>query len=543
LFVQDLGDRSRTNASTQQLISRQAGESRAVIVALSILICFCLTTCFAMSHEVNLNNYERSLMDEHNYGLKGLLGKHDQPHLHLKKSFAITAYAVAIFVFTIAAFAFPWRFVAWGCGVVAICLLFALFSEFYRACLQAAFLNKDPGYQKSLSTFLNHMLQQDAGWREQWDWYNDHTGSSDSDPGTHDQAYLQDFIAMVHGGQLPDGGRLLSSTSASPYQTRSVTVHTVWWPWWRFFMGVLAAVLGALLGRYIWHDMFNPYFELADLQVYSNVDPAVVAGDRLQDAGLVDFSPGVGVDRARGGCFKDGVTYCVAPILKGGAVLPGLADATQSGSYDFFVVGIDCCSCPNQDYRCGQFNNPLADGGLRSIDYKSRPFYRLATEDWAAAYNKPVKHAIFFEWVQNPRGTHYMMLSRGVNMILLAIVGAATFFFMLAAVLSCLLHALVKADVIASPGTAQAAANGDGFFWRNALPLWQGGEAAEAWGPTKNIGAPLPDASQPEGGPQGPASARPILPPPTDPVLQGYGSTDSRQFPKLPPRPSVPTMI
>ena len=65
-------------------------------------------------------------------------------------------------------------------------------------------------------------------------------------------------------------------------------------------------------------------------------------------------------------------------------------------------MGVDCCSCPNQDFRCGEYYNPLAHGGIRSLDYQSRPFYRLAVDSWVAIFGKAANHPLFFEWQAQP---------------------------------------------------------------------------------------------------------------------------------------------
>jgi len=112
--------------------------------------------------------------------------------------------------------------------------------------------------------------------------------------------------------------------------------------------------------------------------MYKDVNPSNIPGVRVQDAGLIEFSSFVEPDRGKGGCFMSkGDTYCLAPIVEGGEVLYGLQGTPRTGSYDYFAVGINCCTCPNRDFQCGDFRNPLANGGIRSLDTKSRPFYKL----------------------------------------------------------------------------------------------------------------------------------------------------------------------
>eukprot|EP00928_Gymnodinium_smaydae_P039245 TRINITY_DN26847_c0_g4_i1.p1 TRINITY_DN26847_c0_g4~~TRINITY_DN26847_c0_g4_i1.p1 ORF type:complete len:448 (-),score=86.21 TRINITY_DN26847_c0_g4_i1:69-1412(-) len=180
-------------------------------------------------------------------------------------------------------------------------------------------------------------------------------------------------------------------------------IYFAWWPVHGFWLCLVAALLGGLLGNYIWTTRLEPYRELKALQTYGNVNTEIIPGQQLQDAGLVGFAPNVAVDRGRGGCFMGGGhTYCVAPIIYGGRLLDGLAGSPRTGEYDYFAVGVDCCTCPNREFKCGQWDNPFARGGVRSLDKESRPFFQLAVNDWEASYRKNAGHPLFFQWVEDP---------------------------------------------------------------------------------------------------------------------------------------------
>lgn len=184
---------------------------------------------------------------------------------------------------------------------------------------------------------------------------------------------------------------------------RKAMIYWAWWPGWDLFFCLFGVISGALVGHYLWYTGLEPYYEIAALQPYDDVNPALVPGSQLQDAGAINFADNVDVDRSSGGCFVNaGHTYCVAPIVYTGQLHSGLGNAPMHGSWDYFAVGIDCCTCPNQDFRCGEWRNPLARGGLRSIDFRSRPFYRLAVEDFIGAFQKESQHPLFFDWVEEP---------------------------------------------------------------------------------------------------------------------------------------------
>lgn len=184
---------------------------------------------------------------------------------------------------------------------------------------------------------------------------------------------------------------------------RSSIMFWGFWPTVTLALSLVSAFPGAIAGEWLWTANLSPYFQYKELQMYKDVNPSHVSGQRLQDAGMIDFTSLVEMDRGKGGCFMHtGHTYCVAPIVDGGEVKFTLNDMPQSGSFDYFAVGIDCCTCPNKDFRCGEWDNPYAQGAFRSLDYKSRPFYKLALDDWIASYGKPVKNPLFLEWVEGP---------------------------------------------------------------------------------------------------------------------------------------------
>jgi len=232
---------------------------------------------------------------------------------------------------------------------------------------------------------------------------------------------------------------------------RRALIFYSWWPILTFVLCSLSAVLGCSLGHLMWYTTEQPYYELDSLQPYSDVNPAIVPGKQMQDAGLVDFSDGVGVDRSKGGCFVSaGHTYCVAPILFTGELLAGLGNTPTFGTYDYFAVGVDCCTCPNTDFRCGDWKNPLAQGGMRSLDYRSRPFYTLAVNDWEAVYLKESRHPLFFDWVQNPHFQSAVMWHTFSSTSLLACLAPFPAAFLLTVLAANALRILVQGSV-ASP--------------------------------------------------------------------------------------------
>lgn len=250
---------------------------------------------------------------------------------------------------------------------------------------------------------------------------------------------------------------------------RSPMLFWSWWPFWMCLMCCIAAITAGALCFYLWSAYLRTYSHLAGLEVYERVDPSIVPGLQVQDAGLIDFGEGVDIDRARGGCLvQGGHTYCVAPILHGGRVLDNLGDAPRFGTYDYFAVGVDCCACPNRDFRCGDWRNPMAHGGVRSKDTESRPFYRLAVDEWAATYEKKLGYPLFFDWVDDPVYRWNALWSRAAHLAGVYALVPFVAAFLLTMALSVWLESLVRAGT-ASPNGTPAPPHGYERLWEAFL--------------------------------------------------------------------------
>jgi len=167
-------------------------------------------------------------------------------------------------------------------------------------------------------------------------------------------------------------------------------------PMWYTFATIvllLAVLLATVFGDMnFWYNM-QPFYDIENLNTYPSVNPAREKGQQLMDAGRVYFADGTGLDLRRAMGFKNLDLYCVAPIVHG---------QEQLASYDFWAIGINCCSGVSSDFRCGEFNNPHARSGLRLMRDDMRPFFRLAVQQAEAAYNIRSTHPLFFYWMQDP---------------------------------------------------------------------------------------------------------------------------------------------
>lgn len=136
-------------------------------------------------------------------------------------------------------------------------------------------------------------------------------------------------------------------------------------------------------------NYMQPYFELQQLNVYNSVDPSTSSGNQYMDFGVIGFVPGALIDSSKAMAFKNGQTYCAAPVLVNG---------TNPASYDFWAVGLNCCH--NQyDYNCGRLN---AHSGLRVARESLRSFYELTVMQAAATHDIKANNPVYFEMVADP---------------------------------------------------------------------------------------------------------------------------------------------
>jgi hypothetical protein len=202
----------------------------------------------------------------------------------------------------------------------------------------------------------------------------------------------------------------------------SSVVFWLYWPCCRFLACMVAVGLAWTVGNNIWYNQWQLYYEYAHLQAYDNVDTYSVTGNRMQDAGLVVFNETNGVDRARGSCLVSDHIYCIAPIVRGGQ-LNRLDKQNRVGINDVFMAGIDCCSCPMTDFRCGDYADPHTPiGGMRLLNEESRKLFRVAMQKWSVDWDKKTTHGIFFNWVNDPVAKWKELWAHGWNLWQLAVI-------------------------------------------------------------------------------------------------------------------------
>jgi len=190
--------------------------------------------------------------------------------------------------------------------------------------------------------------------------------------------------------------------------------------WYTF---LAAALLVATLAAFFFGQMnftfyMQVFYDMENLNTYPSVNPARERGQELMDAGRVHFSDGTGLDMRKAMSFKSSDVYCVVPIVHGEEELT---------SYDFWAVGVNCCSGLSSDFRCGEFNNPHARSGLRLMADDQRPFFRLAVQQAESAYSIRATHPLFFTWLQDPAAEMHAYRDSGFRCYLLGVFTHFTF--------------------------------------------------------------------------------------------------------------------
>lgn len=191
------------------------------------------------------------------------------------------------------------------------------------------------------------------------------------------------------------------------YQGHCLRLQTCREPFWYNYAGVaclIATIVGSLLGSVnFWYNI-QPFETLAGLKNVVSLDPARDDGQETMDIGIAQFADGSGIDQTMAMSFKSDDLYCVAPIVNAGK---------PSQTYDFWAVGMNCCSETAPEFHCGQVSTPQARSGLREMNMGARPYYRLAVQQAEAAYKITAPHPTFFKWVADPDYEKDQYHSRG----------------------------------------------------------------------------------------------------------------------------------
>jgi hypothetical protein len=174
--------------------------------------------------------------------------------------------------------------------------------------------------------------------------------------------------------------------------------HNAMWLASFAFALAVAFILGVALGWMNYMQYMFPYYDTKQLNTYKQVDASNQGGKGFMDAGMINFIEGSRIDINKSIGFLNMDMYCVAPIVSTDTPL----------RYDFWAVGVNCCTGGPQSFACGEaVHNGLgggygaANGGLRLMSVSELPFYRMAVTEADTRYNIQTSHPIFVHWEQD----------------------------------------------------------------------------------------------------------------------------------------------
>eukprot|EP00434_Breviolum_minutum_P018801 symbB.v1.2.016583.t1/scaffold1253.1/size128728/10 len=155
-------------------------------------------------------------------------------------------------------------------------------------------------------------------------------------------------------------------------------------------------LVGSVLGNNYWWMGVAKYAESMWILHVTKVVPS--------------WMPARSTSRTKAIAFRNGLTYCVAPVIlepleaAGGTTSKTTAgfQIPSSGTVDFWAVGTDCCGTTGTPFTCFDAANPFARSGLRVLDDTHTAMYQLAVQEWTATTGVPTKFPIFFEWSLDP---------------------------------------------------------------------------------------------------------------------------------------------
>mmetsp|Transcript_20198 Transcript_20198/g.44795 ORF Transcript_20198/g.44795 Transcript_20198/m.44795 type:complete len:299 (-) Transcript_20198:91-987(-) len=190
------------------------------------------------------------------------------------------------------------------------------------------------------------------------------------------------------------------------YLRRTAANKKTRWYVWIAVGSAIALLGGCLLGDMLWWQNSFSYYRFHDLATYVNIDPESDRGQTFMDAGEVYFASGTRVDVHRAVAFKQRDVYCAAPICSEELSSPPPGEDPQppaAGTQDWWAVGVNCCEPTGLGFQCEAAGNRLARSGLRLLRDDLRPMFKMAVDQWQSKNGIPVKHPLFFYWVQDPK--------------------------------------------------------------------------------------------------------------------------------------------
>jgi len=184
--------------------------------------------------------------------------------------------------------------------------------------------------------------------------------------------------------------------------------------YWLLCAGLAAAWVGGLVvGGVNFYENVRPYYDVTALNVAKNVDPIAATGAGYLDVGSVYFADGTQVREDLSLGFKDGDTYCVAPV--------GSESQPNATKFTFWAVGLNCCiPSPPAKFWCGMATNYYkVYAGLRWMGDWDK--FKLGIQQAGAEYGISAESPVLLTWTRDPKADTDAMRYSGVEVYCISV--------------------------------------------------------------------------------------------------------------------------
>lgn len=199
-----------------------------------------------------------------------------------------------------------------------------------------------------------------------------------------------------------------------------------------FLNFVIASLVGGLIfdayaRQYWWLQSGEGYFDTyASSPAAARADAAWVrfSRHRARNATSDELTlgeTGAMVDPWRAAGYRDGRTYCVAPIMD------AVSAAAEFPRVEYWAVGVDCCQ-PRGNFICDASRDFLPDGGYGVVLLSGAAGYEAAVQKAAAAHNLvSAPGALFVRYVRDPNDVGFWLLFFTILLALASVLGDLLF--------------------------------------------------------------------------------------------------------------------
>lgn len=162
----------------------------------------------------------------------------------------------------------------------------------------------------------------------------------------------------------------------------------------RFYASVfcIVALCSSFIVGLVANSMaISEFWFLYDSNTYVNVLPSEPA-IAFADGGKFVFADGSRIDNSRALGYRDGETFCVAPVID---------DAVEPAAIQYWAVGKDCCTARGS-FECDDAWNAKAHSGIKVADSAGAKFAAALRMAEVAYSITSAEKPLLVRWVVDP---------------------------------------------------------------------------------------------------------------------------------------------